>query len=163
MTSLRPVVLLLVVAVGGLGALAYFQQNTIRQQQGAIEQLQTASEATVLDLQEKCAKQAREMFKADGWDKQPLAGFGNHYNAAMNKCFVVIENTSLDTSGVETITKILLDAFEGSAYGQYIWFSNKVKPFLCYALLASREKKLCQSKDEFDEMLRNYMGEDFHD
>jgi hypothetical protein len=168
------VVFLLVAAVGALGAWGYFQQDTIRQQQRAMTQLtaqlQTASKATALDLQEKCARQAHEIFKSSGWERQPLAGFGNHYNAAMNKCFMVIENTSQDTSnpGVITTNKILLDAFEGSTYGEYMWSSEKdkkyweVKPFLCDVQLASGEKKACQSQDEFDEMLKNYMGEDFH-
>ncbi len=168
------VMFLLAAAVGVFGTVAYFQQVTIQQQQRALEhltsQLQTASKATALDLQEKCARQAREIFKSNGWEKQQLAGFGSHYNAEANKCFMVIENTSEITpnSGVFIRSKILLDALYGSIYGQYMWRSEKdkkyweVKPFSCNVILASGEKKLCQSQDEFDEMLKSFMGEEFH-
>jgi hypothetical protein len=135
-----------------------------------LQSSQTALKAATLDLQDKCARQAHETFKNLGWDKEPLAGYGNHYHVGLNKCFILIYNTSSDSSdsGRLTTVKLLLDAFEGATYGDYEWDSEKdkkyweVKPYICDITLPSGESTHCQSQDEFDEVVKTYMGENFH-
>jgi hypothetical protein len=82
---------LLIVAVGALGLLLYSQTVVVREQQQQIQELkarlESASKTANLDLQEKCAKQAQEAFKSDGFEKEEGALFSNHYNERLNKCF----------------------------------------------------------------------------
>jgi hypothetical protein len=47
-----------------------------------------------LELQEKCSKQAREEYAENGWKKEPMASYTNHYKEKMNKCFVLIGSTT---------------------------------------------------------------------
>jgi hypothetical protein len=132
------------------------------------EQNGQSSKSENLDLQEKCAKQAQAQFKLDGWDKKSGgAFFSNHYNEKLNKCFMMIENAGEESSlhdGTFIDTKILLDAFEGKPYAEYIWHSDKgkkyweVPPQLCHVWLLNGEKKTCNSSDEFDELVGDYMS-----
>ena len=128
-------------------------------------QVQSKMKAAInFDFQERCAKQAREQFKQLGWDKEPMAGFTNHYNEKMNKCFVLIENTDAKSSpGTIWTNVVLMDAFEGKELGLYSWHTEKdkkyweVPPFQCEVTLPSGEKKICNSREEFDELIKVYM------
>jgi hypothetical protein len=48
------------------------------------------------ELQERCGKRATEVFEKDFPEKSPnvIAFFENHYNARLNKCFMVEETTT---------------------------------------------------------------------
>jgi hypothetical protein len=123
-----------------------------------------------LELQEKCAKQAREQFKLDRRDyeedaakagaaKEDYAVFTNHYNEKLNKCFMVTES---QVSGTTTY-KFLSDAFERKLYGSYNWQMVpgkkywEVPPRTCTVTLPTGEEKICHSSDEFDELIKYYM------
>jgi len=159
----------LIVALAVLGYLLHSDNAVLTDQQRQIHELSTKIEARAktasLELQEKCSKQAREEFVEDGWKKEPMASFANHYNEKMNKCFILIQNTTptKPADGTFFTGKILLDAFEGKAYGQYDWKSDKVKkywevaPFNCKGTLLSGEEKFCHSSDEFDKIVKLYM------
>ena len=123
-----------------------------------------AAALVTLDLQEKCARGARAAFKAGGWETNPLAGFTNHYNAKMGKCFVQIADIDTRTSpGTTWIGKRLSDAFEGKVYGEYNWQSSEtkkaweVRPVECYVMIPSGERKSCESAEEFDALVKAYM------
>jgi len=125
---------------------------------------QVLSAAASFNFQERCAKQAREQFKQLGWDKEQMAGFTNHYNEKLNKCFVLIENTDAKSSpGTIWTNVVLMDAFEGRELGLYSWHTEKdkkyweVPPFQCEVNLPSGEKKICNSREEFDELIKIYM------
>ena len=111
-----------------------------------------------LDLQEKCAKQSQAAFKRDGFEKEQLASFSNHYSEKLNRCFVEYESTNANF-----VTKVVSDAFEGKVYGSYMWRPDKVKkywevpPIQCTVTLPSGEKKTCHSSDEFDSLVKEYM------
>jgi hypothetical protein len=102
------VISLLVVALGALGFFAYHQETSLREQRHLVQELTakvqelpaklatTTKKTTNLDLQQKCATQASKVFALSGWDKEPMAGFTNHYNSEMDKCFVLVGNTSQD-------------------------------------------------------------------
>jgi hypothetical protein len=111
-----------------------------------------------LNLQQKCAEQARKEFTAWGWAKNPMASFENHYNSHLNKCFMLISDMS--TVGDTTFTnKNLSDAFEGRSYAEYMWHTVKdkkyweVSPSLCKVTLPSGEDTFCQSDVEFDDLI----------
>jgi hypothetical protein len=145
------------------------QRATIADQQKQLTEmktkLETRSKVSSLDLQEKCAREAFQQFKQDGWDKEPTAGFSNHYDETLNKCFVLIENTDAKTApGTIWTNKTLVDAFEGKMFGTYSWHTVKnkkyweVPPFECRAVLPSGEEKICQSRAEFDELIKPLYG-----
>jgi len=154
-------IFLLVLAVVALGILAYSQETSLRR---LTERIDHASRTASLELQEKCARQARQDFTQLGWDKDPSASSSNHYNGQLNKCFVLIEDT--DTKSVpDTVisSKHLEDAFEGKVFGDYSWMSQKgkkyweVPPAECTVTLPSGEQKDCHSSEEFDELIKAYM------
>ncbi len=156
--------LLLLLCVG-LGVLAYRQGAALRQQRQQVQQLnEKLSKTAELELQEKCAKQAREEFKLYGWDKHEMAVVSNHYNTRLNRCFMQIQDTDAKTvRGTIVTSRTVSDAFEGKIYASYIWSTQKnkkyweVPPLECKVTLLSGEEKLCHSSDEFDELLKQYM------
>ncbi len=165
---MRAIVSLLIVACIALAYLAHSQSSTLKQQEKEIKELgakvQAMPKNATLELQEKCAKQAREEFNAEGLEKEKFAGFSNHYNVALNKCFVLVENTDPKTTpGTIWTNKTLVDAFEGKVYGEYMWHSDKVKkywevpPVQCKVTTLSGEEKSCISSDEFDALVKQYM------
>lgn len=115
-----------------------------------------------LEFQKKCADQAAAVFKELGWNKKPWAVYSNHYQPTMNKCFVRIENTAIENHAPSTSINVS-DAFEGKVYADYFWLNSEgkkyweVKPFMCKVTLLSGEEKVCQSKEEFDELVKVYM------
>ncbi len=130
-----------------------------------VQPVNTSSAQTAsLDLQEKCAKQAQQAFKRDGFEKEQLASFSNHYSEKLNKCFVRYDTTDASsTPGIMFVNKVVSDAFEGKVYGEYMWRSDKVKkywevpPVQCTVTLPSGEEKTCHSPDEFDTLVKQYM------
>ena len=85
---------MLSLAIIAVGVILYSQQTTIEAQGQALHELNASlaatSQATALDLQAKCAKQAEEFYKTNGWQSNKFAWYADHYNAALNKCFVFI-------------------------------------------------------------------------
>jgi hypothetical protein len=162
-------IFLLIVAVAILGYLLHSQTSVLTDQQRQLRELSekmvTNSKSASLQLQGECAKQARLEYNEGGWKKEQMAGFTNHYNEKMNKCFMLIESTTPSTAkdGTFFTNKTLSDAFEGQNYGLYVWQSDKKKkywevpPFECDVTLPSGEKKMCQSSDEFGELIKVYM------
>jgi hypothetical protein len=162
-------ILALILAVAILGYILHSQITVLTDQQRQIHELNAKIEAKAktasLEFQEKCSKQAWETYAENGWKKEPMASFTNHYNDKMNKCFVLVQNTtqSKPFNGTFFTNKILFDAFEGKSYGEYDWRSDKVKkywevaPFNCKGTLLSGEEKFCHSSDEFDDIVKLYM------
>jgi Tfp pilus assembly protein PilV len=158
---------LLFVAVVVLGLITYSQRTVLRREREQVRQLnakleESTSKAATFDRQEKCAQQARAEYRSDGWEKRETAGFTDHFNSKLNKCFMEIEDTDVK-QGTLITTRTLSDAFEGKVYANYIWSSDKKKkywevpPVQCKVTLPSGEKKLCHSSDEFDELIKVYM------
>ena len=52
--------------------------------------LEAANNSTSLEAQERCADQAVRRFQIDGYDKNGLASFTNHYNRTLSKCFIEV-------------------------------------------------------------------------
>ena len=161
----------LLVAVCVLGWMAHTQSVSNSTIQREIHDLAAKSESkpvASLELQEKCAAQARKEYNASGWNdtkEHPLAGFTNHYNVKLGKCFMVIEDTTdaKPRDGTVFTNKLVSDAFEGKSYAEYVWRSDKVKkywevkPFVCKVTLPSGEEQNCESSDEWEELVKAYM------
>jgi TolA-binding protein len=158
--------ILLIVAVGLLAFLLYSQNSALRQERQRIQELnekvESLSKKNDLDAQEKCARQSREAFKRDGWEKEKGALFSNHYNEKLNRCFMQVDNTDTKPE-FPVVSKVVSDAFEGKVYATYMWRADKVKkfwevpPFMCTVTLPSGEDKDCHSSDEFDALVKAYL------
>jgi hypothetical protein len=158
-------------------------EELVNQQQKKIEELEAktvASPAPSIDMQEKCAAQAKKSVEESGWDnKQQLDSLGysfadpeytNHYNSKLEKCFMELTVTSQMKSDPATglITKSLSDAYEGKGYGGYSWRSVQgkkyweVPPFQCEMCPDGTEAscQLCKSEAEFDAFAAKYMGDE---
>lgn len=149
------VTVLLIIAVGILGLIAYRQAIALRHQR---QQGLTANAS--LELQEKCAKQAREYLSQ--FENKNLVDTQNHYNVGLNKCFVETHSESLEL-GNRVESKVLTDAFEGKDYGTFIFISKPnqadylVPPVECKVMLPSKGETICKSSDEFDALVNQYM------
>ncbi len=159
---------LLAVSVGILSLLLYTKSAALREQQLRVEQLtsnlESTSKSANLDIQERCAKQAREEFTDEGYKIGGAAVYSSHYNLKLNHCFVQIQNTEPSKRPGEVMTSILLiDAFEGKVYGNYLWTSRKdkkfweVPPIDCKVTPPSGEEIACHSSDEFNAVVKQYM------
>jgi len=159
----------MIVSVAILSYLLHSHKTVLVDQQRQIHELNTKIEEKAktvgLEVQEKCSKQAGEQYAENGWKKEPIASFTNHYNEKMNKCFMLIESTTpaKPSDGTFFNSKLLFDAFEGKSYGEYDWRSDKAKkywevaPINCKGTLLSGEEKTCHSLDEFNEIVKLYM------
>jgi hypothetical protein len=98
-----------------------------------------------------------------GYKPKDLAGYENHYNSKLNKCFIMVQNTDATYSPTIWTHKSLLDAYEGKAYGEYSWHTVKnkkyweVPPFMCKVVLPTGEDHFCKSDEEFEELIKVYM------
>jgi hypothetical protein len=161
-------IFVLVVAAAALGYIVNSQSTNLKENQQQLKELarkiESRPKSDSLELQEKCAHQAAALFKANGWENEQLAGFQDHYNEKMNRCFILEENT--DTKGAQgriAHSKSLLDAFERKTLASYFWMSDKQKqywevpPAQCEVTPPSGEKTVCKSSDEFEELIKVYM------
>lgn len=153
-----------------LGFIARSQSVALREQQRKLQELNAKLESNStpsvsLELQEKCARQAREEFKHEGLEGKQTAEFANHYNPKLGKCFVEVEYTDFKSGGI-FVSKTVVDAFEGRVYATYIWNNNtkkkywEVAPLKCSVTLLSGEEKLCNSEDGpegFNGLVKQYM------
>lgn len=122
--------------------------------------LETLSRTSSLDAQAKCAEQAEKNFANAGFDPGGIQDYTNHYNAKMNKCFVLMSSTRAEPPRQ---FKTLTDAFEGKSYGDYFWINKdgkqyyEVKPFVCKVVLPNGEDRVCGSQQEFETLIKAYM------
>src|SRR5690349_24996893 len=94
--------------------------------------------AEVLELQAKCSAQARKAFENEGLAKNEMAGYINHYNPELKRCFVATSLTDAKTNPkMIWTTRSVYDAFEGKEYATYMWHTVvgkkywEVPPFQC--------------------------------
>ena len=123
------------------------------------KQVTEAKKENNLTLQTKCSDQAQKFF--DYFESDPESKkrdeFINHYNAKLDKCFIVIKQYPKDISGF--YGEYLYDAIEKKPYGSYGQNSTEegkkyweIKPFTCEML-----DKFCETKDEFHNFTKQYI------
>ena len=89
-----------------------------------------------LQLQEKCAEQAKKVFN-EYFLKNPPPGeldtdeYQSHYNTKLGKCFMQIESIRMLNQpglvGTMSIHRFLADAYKRRVYADYMWTSRKDK------------------------------------
>lgn len=125
-----------------------------------------------LELQEKCALQAKKiyndpLYKAEDRDKLggPFQDYQSHYNAKLKKCFVTLQFHQSTPSGYATWSEGLSDAFERRDYATYLWIASEAKdkknwmvqPFTCKLMHSSSNERECQSLEEYKAFVATYM------
>jgi len=153
-------IVLLIISVVVLGLLLRSQIAALREQRRQVQELnsklESLSKTTSLDLQGKCAQQARERFTFEGFDKHAMANFLSHYNTKLNKCFVQIASTDAKKPTISTY-RTVSDAFEGRVLAEYMKNWKEASPFVCKVTPLSGEERFCHSDEEFDALVKQYM------
>jgi hypothetical protein len=114
------------------------------------------------ELRQKCALQGGNLFRQLGYKLNDLALLQTHYNAKLNKCFLAFDYTTSGAEGLENV-KYLLDAIEQREYAEYIWKSEKDRPFLavpplsCKLIPSSVDTRICKSEEEYRAFVAHYM------
>src|SRR5664279_5151412 len=123
---MKMVAAIVVLVVVGLAWQLHRQQLTIREQQVRLTELsakiavsEANAKSNLLDYQQKCAEQARKVFNDLGYKPNDMAGYENHYNTKLNKCFVFVQNTDATQQPTIWTYKTLFDAYEGKTYAAY--------------------------------------------
>jgi hypothetical protein len=155
-----------------LGVLAYRQSATIYAQQAELAALgsqvsagKERANSASLDLQAKCSAEARKTFAESGFKASDGAGYENHYNTKLNRCFVDVQNIKPDATVIWTYRNVF-DAFEGKQYGTYAWRTEggkkfwEVAPVICEVTSPTGERQFCHSDEEFSKLVKVYMGGD---
>jgi hypothetical protein len=118
-----------------------------------------------LERQARCYEQAREAYADLGYPRGRIAGFGNHYNAKLERCFIHIANTEADAEAIWVYRK-LVDVSARREFGAYAWqvrqgsAASDFSPARCEVTMPSGETRRCRSEEEFTELVSLYM-EDF--
>jgi hypothetical protein len=151
------------IAAAGLLYWNWQQATMISEQQKKIAELVSKASANAnvdIDLQEKCASQAKKAFEQAGYQDNEMAGYSNHFYQKLGKCFVEIKATDTKVSpGTIWTYKFLSDAYEGKTYGSYSWHTVEgkkyweVPPFECLMYPNGNDNSLqvCKSDAEFDD------------
>jgi hypothetical protein len=159
---------LLLIICFGLGLVTYKQALALKNERAELlkakAEISTYSKMPPVELQEKCANQAREEFKLYRWDKQDSAEFTSHYNMKLGRCFMEIRNSDSKSSpGQVIVSRTVSDAFEGKVFGTYDWATQKdkkyweVPPLACNVMLPTGVETLCHSSEEFDQLVSQLM------
>jgi hypothetical protein len=133
-----------------------------------------SSLAQSLDQQERCAQQARRAFQeVDTQDRAEIRRLGNarlsgdyqsHYNTKLGKCLMLVETEDRIGRDYST-TAYVMDANERRGYAIYVWMSRQdkvfweVPPTACELTPSLREKRPCNSREEFDAFIARLMEE----
>jgi hypothetical protein len=114
-----------------------------------------ASTKEQYDLQERCGKQAAELFNKDHGEA-PGASFENHYSIALNKCFIVeqflVVNGSSPSGYVIEFASDINDHKAFASFSGRFGFGNSDTPTVCQV-----NEKSCHSEAEWRELLKPYM------
>ena len=130
-------------------------------------QINRRNAAQEYDLQEKCSKDADFWFRKHfAEDKGTiLLTFTNHYNKAMNKCFIVVENHS--QNGPQTLEKSawnndmsLWDVYENNRYGSFLEqysYGLKIAPQDTVLTCELFDEK-CANLNQWNNLTQSYMN-----
>jgi hypothetical protein len=112
---------------------------------------------------DKCGKRCEEYFRKEygngsnnTYSGQMMSGYQNHYNKKLNKCFIIITNTSIpnDKETDVLLMKSIYDFNENKSYGDFDKYNKKNNPEHCNVL-----DKKCESESEWDSLVKPYMEE----
>ena len=158
---------ILVLLVGILMGVVYSQQKNIENDQQAVMEigntLKSNNDVSALDVEDKCARQAAEFSKQSATLESLPNSYVDHYNPQMRKCFVLttsIYYPNSNSAEVSTESDFLSDAFEQWGYGDYIGINKNGSTAIaeCYVYSLKQKKVICHSRDEFINLISEYLG-----
>jgi hypothetical protein len=126
---------------------------------------QLGARKAIYELQEKCAKDARDWYK-HWWEDPPeepgthtTSSYINHYNTKQGRCFILVSSTlfrkDAKTGKVShSDHKELVDVLENGGGGTYDMSSEFPALMLCEV-----NKQDCHSSGEWEALVRPYMEE----
>ena len=120
-----------------------------------------AASTTMAQGQSICDQQAKAAFQEYKAGEAPpgTSDYQSHYNEALNKCFVLINQKS-ELDGQPVMTVDLYDAVERRGLASYIQITKEGKEYLrnCELKPTLQEKEtICGSKQAFDAFISKYM------
>ena len=173
---MRAVIAALLLVAGVLAWQLTSEVKKNSQLRGEVEQLTKKltdkSRLEGLQLQEKCAEQAKKVFNEFVSKNAPqkldldLDNYQSHYNTKLGKCFVHIRSTRMfNQPGPVTmsINRFLMDAYEQKVYAGYSWMSrldkksSEVPPITCNLIASSGSAQICKSEDEYNAFVATYI------
>jgi hypothetical protein len=119
-----------------------------------------------LSEQGKCAAQAKKFYNESDFPSTKHATkneFTSHYDAVNLICYVRINVTTVE-NGTATVGSYIFDAFENRTFASYTWLSVKgkkyweVKPMECNVKPINGKKIVCESTQEFEDMVDKYFA-----
>jgi hypothetical protein len=117
------------------------------------------------DLQAKCSKDARTWFN-ENWagTKAMLLDFSNHYDKALNKCFIFVEfHYEVGVGGTWVNDMTLWDVYENTKYGTFsqTTYSSLKGEFQMSPRVGTCELlvKKCTTVDEFYKLVNPYLND----
>jgi hypothetical protein len=119
----------------------------------------TTANAQTLKEQEMCASQAKQYFLENKAERVVWADYESHYNKKLGKCFVLVKQMipPIVDGGGFGVQADLSDAYERHMYGFFHSMSSKVT--LCELTPIIGERRICESRKEFDALIAPYMQE----
>lgn len=116
-------------------------------------------------LKERCGKTCSERFKEEYGKEGPysyegnkgLIAYSSHYNAKLNKCFILITDARYSDEGYQS--DVLWDIIENKVYGDYFAFRRDKKSFNMTITKCGVLGVSCKSKREWDTLVKPYMEE----
>jgi len=136
----------------------------------------TMAGAQSLDLQERCASEARKAFRQledenrvksnqSTLIQKGVSDYQSHYNTKMDRCLMLINRRSVLPLAANLSDQqrqsVLVDANERRYYANYIetQLAVETKPKIetCELMPGMRWRIVCTTRDEFDAFIATYM------
>ena len=138
------------------------QVNALSQQVHALKQSSTTAES--LDLQSKCAIDAKRTFELLGYSYNKTSNgavvfFASHFDPRRAQCFMLLTQNNLSQ---QYLSEDVFDANTQIGYGSMVMVKDKV--MVCEmdskgtVQMRGSGGKLCLSEQQFDQYAARYMG-----
>jgi len=128
------------------------------------------------ELQERCGKDAADLFKADNpqpiynsEDGQTVAGYENHYSPELNQCFMLETDTFIGKKNGKPagwVSYMLIDVNENKQYGNFLKLTidsngNLIDPtnYDLVPIVCRVRDTFCHSEAQWKQLLKPYMGD----
>jgi len=130
--------------------------------------LEKKSTAENFEFQATCSKAARTWFNQN-WERDKdtiLLDFSNHYDAKLNKCFILVEyHYTINSTGSYTWTnhQDLSDVYENAKYAEFVemhyTFSDPQLSNRDQVITCEVQGQKCKSSDEFYGLIRTFLND----
>ena len=124
------------------------------------QRLDAQVKATKWEQERQCAKSSADFFNGSNWTQSNVsAGYDNHFNHKLNKCFILVNTTTSQGSSL-SFYRVLMDVNGGTqsalaTYGKQV--PSGVADYMVKALICDMLDKYCNSEEEFNAFVKPYM------